>query len=179
MLGGQHCWGFAFWAPGFCVWLPSHFTRARFSSSGAVTVRSMPAGHVNAKLPCLFAPFPGENPRLLQTQRDSSLSSCLQTANQEQCLTVRNNYLASFALSTFQIQKGDKATVPVAQARSPSRRASSTAGSSLIPAETHGGARLGGMRGAGGAISQRVPHLSSFFPNPFLSGGWFCLQMPP
>lgn len=32
VLGGQHCWGFAFWAPGFCVWLPSHFTRARFSS---------------------------------------------------------------------------------------------------------------------------------------------------
>lgn len=124
-------------------WLPSHFTRARFFS-GAVTVKSMPTGHVNAKLPCLFAPFPGENPRLLQTQRDSSLSSCLQTANQEQCLTVRNNYLASFALSTFQIQKGDKATVPVAQARSPSRRASSTAGSSLIPAETRGGARLGG-----------------------------------
>lgn len=95
----------------------------------------MPMGHVNVKLPCLFAPFPGANPRLLQTQRDSSLSSCLQTANQEQCLTVRNNYLASFALSTFQIQKGDKATLPMAQARSPSRKASSAAGSSLILGE--------------------------------------------
>lgn len=125
-------------------WLPSHFTRARFFLLRRSNSESMPTGHVNAKLPCLFAPFPGENPRLLQTQRDSSLSSCLQTANQEQCLTVRNNYLASFALSTFQIQKGDKATVPVAQARSPSRRASSTAGSSLIPAETRGGARLAG-----------------------------------
>lgn len=65
----------------------------------------------------LFAPFPGATPRLMQTQRDSSLSSCLQTANQEQCLTVRNNYLASFALSTFQIQKGDKGAVPTAQER--------------------------------------------------------------
>lgn len=92
-------------------------------------MKSAPLGHVNAKLPCLFVPFPGANPRLLQTQRDSSLSSCLQTANQEQCLTVRNNYLASFALSTFQIQKGDKATLPMAQARSPSRRTSGAAGS--------------------------------------------------
>lgn len=81
-------------------------------------------GQVNAKLPSLFAPFPGANPRLLQTQRDSSLSGCLQPANPEQCLTARNNYLASFALSTFQIQGGDKATFPVAQARNPSRGAS-------------------------------------------------------
>lgn len=98
----------------------------------APAVRSVPKGHVNAKLLCLLAPFPGANPRLLQIQRDSSLSSCLQTANQEQCLTGRNNYLASFALSTLQIQKGDKGTLPMAQARTPSRRAPSAAGSSLI-----------------------------------------------
>lgn len=102
-------------------------------------------GHVNAKLPCLFVPFPGANPRLLQTQRDSSLSSCLQTANQEQCLTVRNNYLASFALSTFQIQKGDKATLPMARGRSPSRRASGAAGSPLFVLVEAGG----GTRGPG------------------------------
>lgn len=83
--------------------------------------RNLPAGQVNAELPCLFAPFPGATPRLLRTQRDSSLSGCLQPANPERCLTARNNYLASFALSTFHIQGADKAPFPVAQPRNPSR----------------------------------------------------------
>lgn len=142
----------------------------------------MPMGHVKTKLPWLFAPFPGANPRLLQTQRDSSLSSCLQTANQEQCLTVRNNYLASFALSTFQIQKGDKATLPMAQARSPSRRASSAAGSSLILGEMCLWQLGKGMRGTANALSP--PHtpwgvlcIWSFLPDLFLSRGQCWLQM--
>lgn len=151
----------------------------------------MPMGHVKTKLPWLFAPFPGANPRLLQTQRDSSLSSCLQTANQEQCLTVRNNYLASFALSTFQIQKGDKATLPMAQARSPSRRASSAAGSSLILGEMCLWQLGKGMRGTANALSppptnalSPPPHtpwgvlcIWSFLPDLFLSRGQCWLQM--
>lgn len=75
-------------------------------------MESRPTGR---NFPAVSVPFPGANPRLLPTRRDSSL--CLQTANPEQRLTARNNYLAGSALSTFQIPKGDKATRPAAQAR--------------------------------------------------------------